>query len=133
MNLKPDEISTLIKNEIENYSNELDVSDFGRVMQVGDGIARIYGLRNCMSGELLKFPHDVYGMAMNLEEDNVGAVILGDDYTIGEGDIVKPTGTVVQMPVGENMIGRLTGKARWKRKKAGRWNARRRGCWTGSR
>lgn len=107
MNLKPDEISTLIKNEIENYSNELDVSDFGRVMQVGDGIARIYGLRNCMSGELLKFPHDVYGMAMNLEEDNVGAVILGDDYTIGEGDIVKPTGTVVQMPVGENMIGRV--------------------------
>ena len=76
-------------------------------MQVGDGIARIYGLRNCMSGELLKFPHDVYGMAMNLEEDNVGAVILGDDYTIGEGDIVKPTGTVVQMPVGENMIGRV--------------------------
>ena len=107
MNLKPDEISTLIKNDIENYSNELDVSDFGRVMQVGDGIARIYGLRNCMSGELLKFPHDVYGMAMNLEEDNVGAVILGDDYTIGEGDIVKPTGTVVQMPVGENMIGRV--------------------------
>ena len=107
MNLKPDEISTLIKNEIENYSNELDVSDFGRVMQVGDGIARIYGLRNCISGELLKFPHDVYGMAMNLEEDNVGAVILGDDYTIGEGDIVKPTGTVVQMPVGENMIGRV--------------------------
>ena len=107
MNLKPDEISTLIKNEIENYSNELDVSDFGRVMQVGDGIARIYGLRNCMSGELLKVPHDVYGMAMNLEEDNVGAVILGDDYTIGEGDIVKPTGTVVQMPVGENMIGRV--------------------------
>ena len=107
MNLKPDEISTLIKNEIENYSNELNVSDFGHVMQVGDGIARIYGLRNCMSGELLKFPHDVYGMAMNLEEDNVGAVILGDDYTIGEGDIVKPTGTVVQMPVGENMIGRV--------------------------
>ena len=100
MDLKPDEISTLIKNEIENYSNELDVSDFGRVMQVGDGIARVYGLRHCMSGELLKFPHDVYGMALNLEEDNVGAVILGDDYEIGEGDIVKPTGQVVQMPVG---------------------------------
>ena len=107
MDLKPDEISTLIKNEIENYSNELDVSDFGRVMQVGDGIARVYGLRHCMSGELLKFPHDVYGMALNLEEDNVGAVILGDDYEIGEGDIVKPTGQVVQMPVGEEMIGRV--------------------------
>ncbi|MGN1383130.1 MAG: F0F1 ATP synthase subunit alpha [Eubacterium sp.] len=107
MDLKPDEISTLIKNEIENYNSELDVSDFGRVMQVGDGIARVYGLRNCMSGELLKFPHDVYGMALNLEEDNVGAVILGDDYEIGEGDIVKPTGQVVQMPVGDEMIGRV--------------------------
>lgn len=107
MDLKPDEISTLIKNEIENYSSELDVSDFGRVMQVGDGIARIYGLRNCMAGELLKFPHDAYGMAMNLEEDNVGAVILGDETGIGEGDIVKPTGTVVQIPVGEEMIGRV--------------------------
>lgn len=107
MNLKPDEISGLIKEQIKNYTNELDISDFGTVMQVGDGIARVYGLSHCMSGELLEFPHDVYGLALNLEEDNVGAVILGSDREIGEGDIVKPTGEVVQVPCGEAMIGRV--------------------------
>ena len=107
MNLKPDEISGLIRDQIKNYTNETDISDFGTVMQVGDGIARIYGLNHCMSSELLEFPHGVYGMALNLEEDNVGAVILGSDREIGEGDIVKPTGSVVEVPVGEEMIGRV--------------------------
>lgn len=107
MNLRPDEISGLIKDQIKNYKNEMEISDFGTVMQVGDGIARVYGLNHCMSGELLEFPNDVYGMALNLEEDNVGVVILGSDREIGEGDIVKPTGSVVEVPVGENMIGRV--------------------------
>jgi F-type H+-transporting ATPase subunit alpha len=107
MDLRPDEISGLIKEQIKNYSKQIDISDFGTVMQVGDGIARIYGLNNCMSGELLEFPGDVKGMALNLEEDNVGAVILGSDREIGEGDIVKPTGTVVDVPVGEALIGRV--------------------------
>jgi len=107
MNLKPDEISGLIKDQIKNYTNKMDVSDFGTVMQVGDGIARVYGLNRCMSNELLEFPHGVYGMALNLEEDNVGAVILGSDREIGEGDIVKPTGAVVEVPVGDAMIGRV--------------------------
>ena len=107
MNLRPDEISGLIKEQIKNYTNETDISDFGTVMQVGDGIARIYGLGKCMSSELLEFKDDVYGMALNLEEDNVGAVILGSDREIGEGDIVKPTGRVVEVPVGEALIGRV--------------------------
>lgn len=107
MNLRPDEISGLIKEQIKNYSNQLDISDFGRVMQVGDGIARVYGLNNCMSGELLEFPGETYGMALNLEADNVGAVILGADREIKEGDIVKPTGAVVDVPVGEGLIGRV--------------------------
>ena len=107
MNLKPDEISGLIKDQIKNYRNEMEISDFGTVMQVGDGIARVYGLNHCMSGELLEFPNNVYGMALNLEEDNVGVVILGPYREIGEGDIVKPTGRVVEVPVGENMIGRV--------------------------
>lgn len=107
MNLRPDEISGLIKDQILNYKNEMEVSDYGLVMQVGDGIARVYGLSHCMSGELLEFPNGVYGMALNLEEDNVGVVILGSDREIGEGDIVKPTGTVVDVPVGEDMIGRV--------------------------
>ncbi|MFR6258172.1 MAG: F0F1 ATP synthase subunit alpha, partial [Anaerovoracaceae bacterium] len=107
MNLRPEEISAVIKEQIKNYKNELDVSDFGTVIQVGDGIARVYGLENCMSGELLEFPGNTYGMALNLEEDNVGAVILGSDREIKEGDIVKPTGTVVEVPVGDAMTGRV--------------------------
>lgn len=107
MNLRPEEISAVIKQQILNYKNTLEVSDFGTVIQVGDGIARIYGLENCMSGELLEFPGEVYGMALNLEEDNVGAVIMGPDTGIKEGDIVKPTGTVVEVPVGAELIGRV--------------------------
>ena len=107
MNLRPEEISAVIKEQIKSYKNQLEVSDFGTVIQVGDGIARVYGLENCMSGELLEFPGEVYGMALNLEEDNVGVVIMGSDKEIREGDIVKPTGAVVEVPVGEEMIGRV--------------------------
>ncbi len=107
MNLKPEEISAVIKEQIKNYKNKLEISNYGTVIQVGDGIARIYGLENCMSGELLEFPGEIYGMALNLEEDNVGAVILGSDTTIREGDIVKPTGEVVRVPVGDAMVGRV--------------------------
>lgn len=107
MNLRPEEISAVIKQQIKNYKNKLEVSDFGTVIQVGDGIARIYGLDNCMAGELLEFPSGVFGMALNLEEDNVGAVIMGPDQGIKEGDIVKPTGRVVEVPVGQDLIGRV--------------------------
>jgi F-type H+-transporting ATPase subunit alpha len=107
MNLRPEEISAVIREQIKNYKNELNISDFGTVIQVGDGIARIYGLDHCMSGELLEFPNEVYGMALNLEEDNVGVVIMGNDKGIREGDIVKPTGRVVEVPVGEELIGRV--------------------------
>lgn len=107
MNLKPEEISAVIREKIKNYKKELDISDFGTVIQIGDGIARVYGLENCMAGELLEFPNEIYGMALNLEEDNVGAVILGSDREIKEGDIVKPTGRVVEVPVGSELIGRV--------------------------
>ena len=107
MNLRPEEISAVIKEQIKNYENQLEISDFGTVIQVGDGIARVYGLEKCMAGELLEFPADTYCMALNLEEDNVGAVILGSDKEIKEGDIVKPTGKVVEVPVGPEMIGRV--------------------------
>jgi len=107
MNLRPEEISAVIKEQIKNYKSKIDISDFGTVIQVGDGIARVYGLENCMASELLEFPGETYGMAMNLEEDNVGAVILGSDKEIREGDVVKPTGTVVEVPVGSDMLGRV--------------------------
>ncbi|MGI6257616.1 MAG: F0F1 ATP synthase subunit alpha [Anaerovoracaceae bacterium] len=107
MNLRPEEISAVIREQIKQYSNEMEISDFGTVIQVGDGIARVYGLENCMSSELLEFPGGIYGMALNLEEDNVGCVILGSDTEIKEGDIVKPTGRVVEVPVGDEMVGRV--------------------------
>ena len=107
MNLRPEEISAVIREQIKQYKNELEISNFGTVIQVGDGIARIYGLDQCMAGELLEFPGDIYGMALNLEEDNVGTVILGPDTEIKEGDVVKPTGKVVEVPVGPELIGRV--------------------------
>lgn len=107
MNLKPDEISAVIRERIKDYKKALDISDYGTVIQIGDGIGRVYGLENCMAGELLEFPNGIYGMALNLEEDNVGAVILGPDREIKEGDIVKPTGRVVEVPVGPELIGRV--------------------------
>lgn len=107
MNLRPEEISSIIKEQIKNYSKKVDVVDVGSVIQVGDGIARIHGLESCMSGELLEFPGDVYGMALNLEADNVGCVLLGSDKDIREGDIVKRTGRIMEVPVGDAMIGRV--------------------------
>ena len=107
MNLRPEEISSVIKEQIERYSAKLEVSEVGTVIQVADGIARIYGLENAMQGELLLFPGDVYGMVLNLEEDNVGAVLLGDQSNISEGDTVKTTGRVVEVPVGDALLGRV--------------------------
>ena len=107
MNLRPEEISSVIKEQIKNYSTQLEVSDVGTVIQVADGIARVHGLENAMQGELLEFPGGVYGMVLNLEEDNVGAVLLGDTKNISEGDMVKTTGRVVEVPVGDAMIGRV--------------------------
>ncbi len=107
MNLRPEEISSVIKEQIRNYSTKLEVSDVGTVIQVADGIARIHGLQKAMQGELLEFPGEVYGMVLNLEEDNVGAVLLGDMGNISEGDTVKTTGRVVEVPVGDAMLGRV--------------------------
>lgn len=107
MNLRPEEISSVIKEQVKRYAAELEVSDVGTVIQVADGIARIHGLENAMQGELLEFPGEVYGMVLNLEEDNVGAVLLGDQKNINEGDTVKTTGRVVEVPVGDAMTGRV--------------------------
>jgi F-type H+-transporting ATPase subunit alpha len=101
------EISEIIKRQIEGFATEVELAETGSVISVGDGIARIYGLEKCMAGELLLFPHDIYGMALNLEEDNVGAVLLGEDIEIKEGDEVKRTGRIMEVPVGEALIGRV--------------------------
>ena len=107
MNLRPDEITAVIREQIKNYRSRFEIEDYGTVLQVGDGIARVYGLARCMEGELLQFESGVYGMALNLEEDNVGVVVLGSDREIKEGDLVKPTGQVAEVPVGEALIGRV--------------------------
>ncbi|MCR5735095.1 MAG: F0F1 ATP synthase subunit alpha [Lachnospiraceae bacterium] len=107
MNLRPEEISSVIKDQIKRYAGELEVSEVGTVIQVADGIARVHGLEKAMQGELLEFPGDVFGMVMNLEEDNVGAVLLGDHKNINEGDTVKTTGRVVEVPVGDALLGRV--------------------------
>ena len=107
MNLRPEEISSVIKDQIKRYASDLEVSDVGTVIQVADGIARVHGLEKAMQGELLEFPGEVYGMVMNLEEDNVGAVLLGSARNINEGDTVKTTGRVVEVPVGDAMLGRV--------------------------
>ncbi len=107
MNLRPEEISSVIREQIERYAAQLEVSEVGTVIQVADGIARIHGLEKAMQGELLEFPGEVYGMVMNLEEDNVGAVLLGNQKNINEGDTVKTTGRVVEVPVGDCMLGRV--------------------------
>ena len=107
MNIKPEEITSIIKKEIEKYEKQIKTVDSGTIIQVGDGVARVYGLDDCMEGELLEFPNDVYGMALNLEQDNVGCVLLGSEEGIKEGDIVKGTGKIVQVPVGDASIGRV--------------------------
>ncbi len=107
MNLRPEEISSEIKDQIKRYASALEVSDVGTVIQVADGIARVHGLENAMQGELLEFPGEVYGMVLNLEEDNVGVVLLGSAKNINEGDTVKTTGRVVEVPVGDALLGRV--------------------------
>lgn len=107
MELRPDEIRYLIKNQISNYKNSLNFTDVGKVVSVGDGIAKLHGLSSCMSGELLEFSNGVYGMALNLEKDFVGAVLLGSDQGIKEGDSVRGTGRIVSVPVGDGLLGRV--------------------------
>jgi F-type H+-transporting ATPase subunit alpha len=105
--IRADEITTLLRQEIENYEGAIDVSETGSVISVGDGIARIHGLEKVMAGELIEFPHNVAGIAMNLEEDQVGAVLLGEATEIKEGDEVRRTGRIMSVPVGEALIGRV--------------------------
>jgi len=107
LKLRPEEITAVLKSQIENYEAEVKVEEVGRVLEVGDGIARIHGLENCMASEMLELPNDVVGLALNLEEDNVGAVLMGEDTLISEGDLVKRTGKVMSVPVGEAMVGRV--------------------------
>ena len=107
MNIKPEEITAIIRKQIEDYHVETNVDDVGTVLEVGDGIAHIYGLEKAMAGELLELPHGVYGMVLNLEQDNVGAVLLGNDFLIKEGDEVRRTGRIMQVPVGDGLIGRV--------------------------
>ncbi|MBP1890631.1 F-type H+-transporting ATPase subunit alpha [Clostridium moniliforme] len=107
MNIKPEEITSIIKSEIEKYDKQIKTIDSGTIIQIGDGIARVYGLDDCMEGELLEFPNDVYGMALNLEQDNVGCVLLGSEEGIKEGDVVKRTGKIVEVGVGNELIGRV--------------------------
>lgn len=107
MSLKPEEISKLIKDQIRRYDEDLEIDETGTIITVGDGIALIYGLQNAMAGELLRFPGDIYGMVLNLEEEHVGAVLMGDDSNIREGDEVKRTGRIVEVPVGDGILGRV--------------------------
>ena len=107
MQLRPDEITKVLREQIEQYREEIDVDEVGTVLQVGDGIARIHGLRSCVALEMLDLPHGVTGLALNLEEDNVGVVLLGEDQLIKEGDPVKRTGQVIRVPVGEALLGRV--------------------------
>src|SRR6266853_2577846 len=107
MEIKPDEISKIIREQIEGYRAGIDVSEVGNVISVGDGIARVYGLEKAMAGELLEFPHGVMGLALNLEESQVGVVLLGDYTDIREGNQVKRTGRIMEVPVGEAMVGRV--------------------------
>ena len=107
MRIKPEEVSKIIRNEIEGYNKTLDIANTGTVLEVGDGIARVYGLSKAMSGELLKFENGVMGMALNLEEDNIGVVIFGESRGIKEGGTVKSTGKVAEVPSGEGLLGRV--------------------------
>jgi hypothetical protein len=107
MDIQPAEISAILKREIQNFGAEAKVSEVGEVLSVGDGIARVYGLDNVQAGEMVEFPGGIKGMALNLETDNVGCVIFGNDSTIKEGDTVKRTGAIVEVPVGKALLGRV--------------------------
>src|SRR5450432_432923 len=106
MDIQPAEISAILKREIENFGAEAEVSEVGRILSVGDGIARIYGLDNVQAGEMVEFPGGIKGMALNLERDNVGVVVFGDDSKLKEGDTVKRLGEIVDVPVGKALLGR---------------------------
>src|ERR1700674_59296 len=105
--IKADKITKIIREQIENYDRSVTVTEVGTVISIGDGVARIHGLDNCMAGELLEFPHEVAGLALNLEEDQVSAVLLGDYTKIQEGDTVKRTQRIMSVPVGDALIGRV--------------------------
>src|ERR1700694_4446650 len=105
--IRPSEISEILKNEIKGFEGSVSIRETGRVLSCGDGIARIYGLQNAAFSELLEFPHQIYGMVLNLEEDNVGAVLFGDPQAVQEGDEVKRTGRIAEVPVGEGLLGRV--------------------------
>ena len=107
MEIRAAEISTILKEQIANFGTEAEVAEVGQVLSVGDGIARIHGLDKVQAGEMVEFPGGIRGMALNLETDNVGVVIFGDDRTIKEGDTVKRTGTIVEVPVGRDLLGRV--------------------------
>ena len=105
--IKTEEISELLKKQITDFEKKVDVSEIGTVTYIGDGVAKVYGLDNCMAMEMLEFPNGVFGMALNLEEDSVGAVLFGEDKLVKEGDIVKRTGKVMEVPVGDELKGRV--------------------------
>ncbi|MEC8991990.1 MAG: F0F1 ATP synthase subunit alpha, partial [Candidatus Latescibacterota bacterium] len=105
--VQPDEISAILKQQLLGFEKEIDVYESGTVLYVGDGIARVHGLGNVRATELVEFPHGIMGMALNLEEDNVGCVLFGDDTLINEGDSVKRTGRIVEVPVGPELLGRV--------------------------
>ncbi|MBX2806421.1 MAG: F0F1 ATP synthase subunit alpha, partial [Hyphomicrobiales bacterium] len=107
MEIRPSEISSILKDQIKNFGQEAEVSEIGQVLSIGDGIARVYGLDNVQAGEMVEFPGGVKGMALNLEVDNVGIVVFGDDRGIKEGDTVKRTGAIVEVPVGKGLLGRV--------------------------
>ena len=107
MKFKADEIASVIQQEIEQYESQIDVREVGRVLEVGDGIARVYGLSSLMAGEMIEFPGEIHGLAFNLEENSVGVIILGDYLTINEGDEVRSTGRLLSVPVGEAVLGRV--------------------------
>src|SRR3954468_23518412 len=107
MKFRADEIASVLQTEIEQYESTIDVRDVGRVLEVGDGIARVYGLSGVMAGEMVEFPSGIFGLAFNLEENSVGVIILGDYLTINEGDEVKSTGRLLSVPVGDAMLGRV--------------------------
>src|SRR6201981_621647 len=106
-NIKADEISKILREQIENYQQTVSVDEVGAIISVGDGIARVHGLAKVMAGEMLSFPHDVYGIALNLEEEEVGVVLLGETTELKEGDVVKRTNTIMSVPVGDAMVGRV--------------------------
>ena len=109
--VRPDEVSEILRKQLAGFEKEVDIYDVGTVLQIGDGVARVYGLSHAMMSELVEFPHGVFGMVLNLEEDNVGCILFGESHEISEGDTVKRTGRVASMPVGEQMLGRVV--TRW--------------------